>query len=465
MAKVILHFPPDFLWGTATSAHQVEGHNTNNDWWAWETDETVGRSALQRSAVACDWWNGRAEEDIERMAALGLNAHRLSIEWSRIEPEPGQWDYDAIDRYREILSALKAVGIKPLVTLHHFTNPQWLIERGGWLNPETPQLFAHYASKVVAELLDLCSFWCTINEPNVLAFSAYLAGRWPPQHQRAEEYLQVVEQLLRGHGLAYQKIKQVQMTSQVGLAKHMIAWHPAGNLFYNQALRWFVQQAFTGMTINTLKTGVLKPPLRSKRSIPEAKDSLDWIGVNYYQRLDVGLDLFATDPRFIRLGVRPGRPQGPDEWGEYYAQGLFNALSYLEKTLGLPIYVTENGLPDGDDINRPDYMLRHLRELWRATTLNRGVYGYFWWSLLDNFEWAEGYDSRYNFGLYQVDFETQERTLRASGELYQTVVKANALDSEIARGFAPDTVEELFPGWAPGADEAISENAEEDADG
>lgn len=452
MARATLHFPPDFLWGTATSSHQVEGNNTNNDWWAWEHSPQNRVFESQTSGDACDWWEGRAEEDIARMAELGLRAHRMSVEWSRIEPEPGTWDYAAIDRYREILTAMKDVGIRPMLTLHHFTNPQWLAERGGWLNEETPAQFANYANKVVTELLDLCNFWCTINEPNVLAFGAYLSGRWPPQHESARDYIAIVANLLRGHGLAYRKIKQVQRTSEVGLAKHIVSWHPAGDLPHNYVLTWYIERAFNRITIDALKSGVLRVPFRSRVDVPEAKDSLDWIGLNYYHRLDVGLALLSKDPRYIRLGARPGVPQGPDEWGEFYAQGLFDALDYLHNTLGLPIYVTENGLPDGEDTERPGFMLRHLQALWQATMSHKGVQGYFWWSLVDNFEWAEGYDPRFNFGLYQVDFETQERALRPSGELFSAVVKANAIDSEIARPFAPDAVEELFPGRAPVAE-------------
>jgi beta-glucosidase len=173
----VLKFPDGFLWGAATAAHQNEGMNVNNDFWAWEqagnhtADGTV-------SGLACDWWN-RAEEDFDRAAALGLNTLRLSVEWSRVEPEPGRWNAAALGRYRDMLQGLSRRGLKPMVTLHHFTNPRWLSERGGWLLPEVVPAFARYAAYVVSVLGDLCDTWCTLNEPGIYAAFAYILGRWP----------------------------------------------------------------------------------------------------------------------------------------------------------------------------------------------------------------------------------------------------------------------------------------------
>ena len=171
-------FPSGFLWGTATAAHQVEGGNINNQWWDWE--QQPGRIYNgDCSGDACGWWRD-AEPDLDRAAALGQNAHRLSIEWSRIEPRDGVFDDAALARYRELLEALRQRGLEPMVTLHHFTNPRWLEECGAWLHPDTPRRFARFVARAVAALGDLCQLWCTINEPIVYAAQSYLRGGWPP---------------------------------------------------------------------------------------------------------------------------------------------------------------------------------------------------------------------------------------------------------------------------------------------
>src|SRR5262245_61823681 len=172
-----LAFPKGFLWGVATSAHQVEGGNTNNSWYAWERSGHIhtGESA----GLACDWWE-HAERDFDLAQGMGLNALRLSLEWSRIEPQPGVWDKAALARYRQMLLGLRTRGLEPLVTLHHFTNPLWLEERGAFLAPDAAERFVRYATHAVEELGDLCDFWCTINEPNVYALIGYVVGYFPP---------------------------------------------------------------------------------------------------------------------------------------------------------------------------------------------------------------------------------------------------------------------------------------------
>src|SRR5512141_197493 len=168
MAKATMYFPADFKWGTATAAHQVEGNNTNSDWWAWE--QTSGHiSRDQKSGQACDWWGDGFEQDLDFAAQMHTNAHRLSIEWSRIEPQEGVWDSAAIDRYRYMLAAMRRRGIEPMVTLHHFSNPIWIAEQGGWETPLIVPKFERFVTKAAESLKDLCDLWITINEPNVYA--------------------------------------------------------------------------------------------------------------------------------------------------------------------------------------------------------------------------------------------------------------------------------------------------------
>lgn len=440
-----LSFPEGFLWGTATAAHQVEGGNTNNNWYAFEQEP--GRIFRgQRSGNACEWWTGRAEEDVARMAALGTNAHRLSIEWSRIEPEPGSWSSDAVQRYREILMAMREAGIAPMVTLYHFTHPLWLEEAGGWLNDASPEWFEGFVRGAVRDLGDLCDTWCTVNEPNVFSAQGYFNGRFPPGHEDMGEYFRALLNLLLAHARAYRAIHEIQPQARVGLAKHMIAWHPRHprNPVGRKVTRT-LDAMFNGITLGALRTGSWRPLLGRRSTVDGLQGTLDWIGLNYYQRYDAGFSLAALGSLGIDYSAREGRPKGPEGWGELYPDGLLEALQRFSNTFSLPIYITENGVPDETDQVRPGFILRHLHRTWQAIQAGCDVRGYFFWSLMDNFEWAEGFDPRFRFGLFGVDFATQERTLRRSGEMYRSIAEAGAITPELAGTFAPEAERELFP--------------------
>ena len=219
MAKAKIQFPRGFLWGTATAAHQVEGQNTNNNWHAWEE---AGKT-VDKSGLACDWWGGRWREDFDRAAETGQNAHRLSVEWSRIQPERDRWDESALDRYREMLRGLRDRNMTAMVTLHHFTNPLWVDDpstdsRSGWENDETPQLFADYVRKTVSALKEYTNLWVTINEPNVYAYSGYVEGAFPPGKQDLNIALKVMVNLVRGMRW---RIRQFMKYS----VKHEWGWH------------------------------------------------------------------------------------------------------------------------------------------------------------------------------------------------------------------------------------------------
>lgn len=433
------HFPKRFLWGTATSAHQVEGYNVANDWWAWEQAD----ARRPASGAACEWW-ARAEEDIARMADLHTNAHRLSIEWSRIEPSPGVWNPDAIARYRAILQALCAAGIRPMVTLHHFTNPLWVAEQGGWTNPEVVAWFRRFVSKAVTDLADLCDLWCTINEPTVMATHGYISRRWPPGKFSVRGYFQTVYHQLCGHAAAYEAIHSIQPHAQVGLAHHMTLWRPRSDTALDRRATRFLEQAFSKLPLEALSDGVWRPSFGRVRCVPHLKNTLDWIGVNYYERYDAHFDPHLPGQLFLNIGPHPGAEAGPRGWGEIYPIGMFLCLWQLHRQFGLPIYITENGRPDENDANRPRFILEHLRQVWRTLSHDMFVRGYFFWSLLDNFEWSEGYDPRFRFGLYTVDRETQTRTLRMSGRLYGDIAKAGGITIDVVRRYAPELADTFF---------------------
>ena len=213
--KATFTFPQGFLWGTATSSHQVEGNNTNNNWYAWEQES--GRIINgDHAGLACNWWGGRWKEDLDRAAETGQNAHRLSIEWSRIQPQPDRWDENALDTYRRILRGMYDRRLTPMVTLHHFSDPLWFGEMGGWEKERPPVYLKGMSGKRLSALKEYASLWLTINEPNVYVYGGYLGGGFPPGKNDSASAFQVLSNLVRGHAAAYHAIHKIQKEARVG---------------------------------------------------------------------------------------------------------------------------------------------------------------------------------------------------------------------------------------------------------
>ncbi len=424
-----LDFPADFRWGTATSAHQVEGNNTHNQWWAFEQIPGAIWHG-DRSGWACDWWR-HVESDLDRMATLHQNAHRLSVEWSRIEPEPGRFDHSALDRYREILGGLQDRGMEPLVTLHHFTNPLWLERRGGWEDGSAVALFRRFVEITVQALGDLCSFWCTINEPMVYVAQGWFLGQWPPRRSHFPTAMRVTRHLLFAHAEAYHAIHRIQPDALVGYAKHVRLFqglrpgHPLDRCAAGLK-RWLFEHLWVAATSD----GVLRPPLAGFERDPRLVGTRDYFGVNYYTQ-----DRTRFTPNPLRLfGVEefpphaeqtdPGRDGRP--FAAFAPEGLYQVCQELQHHApGVPIYITENGVPDREDRLRPRWLVAHLQQLHRAIQDGCHVRGYYHWTLVDNFEWAEGWGLR--FGLFALDPTTQERTARPSAYLYREIARRNAV--------------------------------------
>lgn len=440
MPQATYHFPRGFLWGSATAAHQMEGNNTNNQWWKWEQDgHTDGKSGL-----ACDWWGGRWREDFDRAAEAGQNAHRFSVEWSRIQPAPDKWDEDALDKYRLMLRGLHERGMTPMVTLHHFTDPLWLTERGGWEAGEITQLFEKFVRKTVEAFKEYATLWCTINEPNVYAMSGYGNRTFPPGVNDIRRAIRVEAAMLRGHAAAYRAIHEIQPEARVGYALHyrpMVArnpWFPLDVLMRN--IRYSgVNLAFP----SAISTGVLKSPL-GNTAVPEAKGTQDYFGINYYSVDTVFFNILKSAELFTDTGF----PKDADlSDGKYIAnipQGLYDSLQWAVRTYPkTPIIVTENGVECADDHIRPRYLAEHIHMLWRAVNFNWPVRGYFHWSLVDNFEWERGWTQR--FGLWGLDTDTQKRIKRPSVDLYAAICKENGLSSEMVSKYCPEVFGKIFP--------------------
>jgi beta-glucosidase len=438
-------FPQGFLWGSATSSHQVEGDNHLNDWWQWETE--AGRIVEgHRSGKACDWWAGRWQEDLDRAAADGQNAHRLSIEWSRIEPAQALWDEGAIETYRQILEGIRQRGMEPMVTLHHFTNPLWVMQQGGWIQPQIVTWFERYVRKIARSLHDQVDLWVTINEPNVYLLGAYIEGSFPPGGVRLTQAPTVAKHLLEAHARAYHAIHEIQPEASVGISHHYRGFVPRNprSIWDRWAAR-VRHQSFNQAFSRGASSGELRF-LTSRQQIPEAADTQDFIGLNYYTLERCSFNPLRPQSLF-EIGNFP--PEADVSPGGYIAnepQGMWSALQWANQ-FNLPIYVTENGVEDDQDEFRRRYLALHLKKVWLAANFNWQVKGYFHWSLVDNFEWERGWTQK--FGLWALDEKTQKRTRRLSAEMYAQICQANSLDASTVAEFAPETLETLFPSPGP----------------
>jgi beta-glucosidase len=421
-------FPADFVWGVATSSHQVEGENANNQWTEWEKNGRI--KSKDCVGFACDWWRN-AEKDFDLAQSLGVNALRLSVEWSRIEPKEGHWDESALARYRQMLKALHERGIRPFVTLHHFTNPQWFEAKNGFANPESVRVFQRFTQRVVGALGDLCHDWATFNEPNVYVSLGYFLGEFPPGKKgRVIEAAQVTRNLCLAHAAAYHTIHSLQRDANVGWAQHYVVFKPRRP--ESAVDRWlcgFIHRRFNDNFAEGIHSGRAPFPLNKfGQSLPEVKGTCDFVGINYYSRLRVGFGRRSPKTLFLQISVPPHKPQGDSgievPYGEVYPQGLRQAVEHFAG-FKKPVYILENGVPDREDRIRPwaiESIVSQMRGL-----LSEGIdlRGYFHWTLADNFEWNEGWHLR--FGLYELDPATQVRRARPSAQVYERVIRESRL--------------------------------------
>lgn len=387
MSKKVLGFPKGFFWGAASASYQVEGGIANNDW------AVAGQKGIvPPSDLGPDHFN-RYEEDFDLAKSLGHNCHRLSIEWSRIEPEEGRFDQNAIEHYREVLETLKDRQITPFITIWHFTIPQWLLEKGGLESKEFPEIFSRYAVFVVKELKDLCDHWATMNEPNVMAGNGWVAGVWSPfKKGKIFKARKVLKNLAKAHILAYKKIKDEALVTEVGVVKNNMLlhsdWKP-WNKILKVSLEWFWNHWFLDMV----------------------KNHTDSIGLNYYKH--------------HHFGQKRTERETSDMGWELYPEGIYYILLDLKKRYGKPIFISEAGLADEKDTKRARYIKDMVYWMYRAIENGVPLKGFMYWSLLDNYEWAHGYTKR--FGLIEINYETKERIVRPSAYEYKKICEENAL--------------------------------------
>jgi beta-glucosidase len=336
---------------------------------------------------------------------LGLNAYRLSIEWARIEPEPGRFDPMAIAHYREILECVRAAGLEPIVTLHHFTTPAWLSAAGGWRRSFIVPRFITYAQHAAEAFGGLVQWWITINEPTVFGLFGHISGAWPP-HRKNDfaGYLRHVRHTLLAHTAARSVLRRRRSDALVSMAFHL---NPIDPVRYRDPTDQLAVRLYDW--------------LWQGRVLRAAHRYVDWFGVNYYFRVLVRWDVLPW--RFFEPPEMG--PHQKTEYGwEIYPKGLYRVLKRLQR-YGKPVVITENGIADADDDQRARYLIAHLRQAHRAVREGVDLRGYIHWSLLDNFEWSEGFTKR--FGLAEVDLATQSRVLRPSARVYSEIARANAL--------------------------------------
>ncbi|MFE3852352.1 GH1 family beta-glucosidase [Streptomyces griseorubiginosus] len=437
--------PQDFLWGTATAAYQIEGAVAEDGRAPsiWDTfSHTPGKVAGGDTGdVACDHYH-RWREDIDLMRRLGTNAYRLSVAWPRVVPGgDGPVNAKGLDFYDELIDGLLAAGITPSVTLYHWDLPQALQDRGGWPARDTAEHFAAYASVVAGRLGDRVNHWTTLNEPLCSAWIGHLEGKMAPGLTDLTAAVRASYHLLLGHGLATRAIRAAAPGAQVGIVNNLSTIHAATDRPEDLAAarrmdghtnRWWLDpihgRGFPDDMREVYRVELPELP----GDLATTAQPLDWLGLNYYMPATVAADPTAPAPR-VREVARPGVPRTGMDW-EIDASGIETLLLRLTHDYGARrLYVTENGSaypdvvrPDGtiDDPERQEYLIDHLAACASAARKGAPLAGYFAWSLLDNFEWAYGYDKR--FGLVHVDYTTQKRTIKGTGHRYADVIRAHA---------------------------------------
>ncbi len=350
----------------------------------------------------------------------------MSLSWARLEPEPGEFDATAFDRYREILACARGLGLRTMVTLHHFALPRWVARAGGFGNRRIAQWLERFAGEAARRLKDHVSLWATINEPSVLAFMGYAGTRWPPGDGKIQSFVIAMRNLLSAHAAAYRAVHAAAPGAEVGIVLNAPAFDPARP--ERRRDRWVTalqDWAMTGVVLDALGHGRFSFPLAVRTEpAPEIAGSFDFLGLNYYGRYKVRFNVRRAPELFGRHVQRPTVHTEHVDWGEIHPEGLTRGLVRFSG-LGRPVYVTENGVFDPTDEVRQRYLVAHVRAVHAAISRGVDVRGYFHWSLVDNFEWAEGYSTP--FGLIGVDRATGERTPRKSAELYARICRANGL--------------------------------------
>lgn len=414
-----LKFPDNFLWGAGTSAFQVEGNTKDSDWWEWEQ---TAQPPEKRSGLAANQYE-LYEQDFQLAKDLGHNAHRLGIEWSRIEPREGEFDTHEIEHYIKLLKYLKSLNIKVMLTLHHFSNPAWFAHKGGWTSSYAPYYFERFVKRIVPELKEYVDLWVTINEPGTYIYLAYHTADFPPQKKSKWLALKAYYHMAQAHKKAYHTIHQIIPEAKVGMAQNTMSF----GIFHHHSLLEHLTEWFYDTFNNHLfykLTG----------------NTHDFIGLNYYLNQYISFNGEARLPSMVDISKT--KKDVSDLGWEIYPEGIFNILMDFSD-YHLPIYITENGIATDNDDRRIRFLLDYLKEIYHAIATGVDVKGYFYWSLIDNMELHNGFDPK--FGLIEVDFKSQTRTPRLSALVYKEIIRQNGIPHKLLKllGHGLDVASEL----------------------
>ena len=410
--------PKGLLLGVSTASMQIEGGDVDANWNDWYRQGRIADGT--DPATGNDHWK-YWQEDTELMEKMGLQLYRFSVEWARLMPREDEVDEAAVDRYRQELLALQKRGIRPLLTIHHFSNPMWFERKGAFTKKENLRHYIKLVELVVQRFGDLCSDYITINEPNVYATNSYFFGTWPPGEKSLRDTLAVMENLAFCHIQAYNMIHALREAAgftdtMVGCANHVRVFAPKNpkNLWHRigaKLSQWLFQDALT----QAMTLGKFSLPLRNWGNLPRGEYT-DFIGVNYYSR---------STASGIGDGVRENSPRNDLDW-EIYPDGIVECSRALYKVLPRPIWITENGTCDNQDRFRCRYLYEHLKALSQSEL---PFARYYHWCFCDNFEWVEGNSAK--FGLVSVNPETRQRQIKRSGEFFSRIIAAHGVTEEL----------------------------------
>ena len=414
--------PKGLSMGVSTASMQIEGGDVNANWNDWYRKGNIKDGT--NPATGNDHWE-KWQQDTAIMEQMGLQLYRFSVEWARLMPQEGTVDENAVARYRQELESLRDRNIRPLLTIHHFSNPMWFENKGAFTKRENLHHYLDLVTLVVERFGDLCSDYITINEPNVYATNSYFFGMWPPGEKSLGKTIAVMENLAWCHIRAYQIIHKIReqrglQDTMVGCANHLRVFAPKNpkNLWHKLSAK-LTSYLFQDALTDAMTLGRFPLPMRNWDKLPKGAYT-DFIGLNYYTRSTVS---------GIGDGVRENSPRNDLDW-EIYPQGLVDCAAKLYKVLPKPIWVTENGTCDNDDRFRCRYLYEHLKAISQSTL---PFTRYYHWCFCDNFEWVEGNSAK--FGLVEVDPKTRARAVKRSGEFYTQVIRASGVTEEIYRNF------------------------------
>lgn len=409
--------PEGFLMGVSTASMQIEGGEVNANWNDWYRRGFIKDDT--NPATGNDHWE-KWKQDTELMEQMGLQLYRFSVEWARIFPEEGRVDEEAVEHYRRELKLLREKGIRPLLTIHHFSNPMWFEEKGAFENWENVMYYLDLVELVAYRFGDLCSDYITINEPNVYATNSYFFGQWPPGERSLKKTISVMENLAYCHIRAYEMLHSIRREmgyddTMVGCANHLRSFAPKNEKNpWHKLCAKLTSYLFQDALTEAMTLGKFSYPLENYRDLPEGEYT-DFIGLNYYTRSTVS---------GIGDGVREGSPRNDLDW-EIYPQGIVECAQKLYDVLPRPIWITENGTCDNEDRFRCKYLYEHLEVISKSEL---PFQRYYHWCFCDNFEWVEGNWAK--FGLVRVDPETKERTVKTAGKFYSDVIKNGGVTEE-----------------------------------